>query len=398
MVALVLDNGASLAKVGFNTTDSPRLIPNCIFKAKSERRKLFIGDQLEECKDYSGLFYLLPFQKGFLVNWDVEKQIWDYMFGKEVMKVDFPETTILMTEPHFNFTSIKDATDEILFEEYNFKALCRISAAQLSAFKCHKEEVDKRLISLVVDTGYSFTHIVPVFNGKILKKGIKRINVGGKLLTNHLKEILSYRQLHVLDETYVINQVKEDTCYVSDDFYRDMSIARLKGAKNTVVRDYVLPDYTHLKRGYVKSATEMWLGTKKENEQILRMNNERFAVPELLFHPSDIGIQEMGIPEAIIHSIEQLPVEMQPHCYMNILLTGGCSLFPGMKERVFSEVRSLAPYDVDVAVHCPSRPVTHAWEGGAALSKTDVFVGKMCVTKAEYDEHGKNICREKFDS
>ena len=64
-----------------------RLVPNSIFKAKSERRKLFIGDQLEECKDYSGLFYVMPFQKGFLVNWDVEKQIWDYMFGKEVMKV-----------------------------------------------------------------------------------------------------------------------------------------------------------------------------------------------------------------------------------------------------------------------------------------------------------------------
>lgn len=27
---------------------------------------------------------------------------------------------------------------------------------------------------------------------------------------------------------------------------------RLRGAKNTVVRDYVLPDYTHIKRGYVK--------------------------------------------------------------------------------------------------------------------------------------------------
>ena len=40
----------------------------------------------------------------------------------------------------------------------------------------------------------------------------------------------------------------------------------------------------------------------------------------------------------------------------------------------------------------------HAWEGGVALSKTDVFLNKMCVTKAEYDEHGKNICREKFDS
>ena len=70
-----------------------RLIPNCIFKAKSERRKLFIGDQLEECKDFSGLFYVMPFQKGFLVNWDVEKQIWDYMFGKEVMKVTCPRNS-----------------------------------------------------------------------------------------------------------------------------------------------------------------------------------------------------------------------------------------------------------------------------------------------------------------
>ena len=34
--------------------------------------------------------------------------------------------------------------------------------------------------------------------------------------------------------------------------YNINPIYRLKGAKNTVVRDYVLPDYTHIKRGYVK--------------------------------------------------------------------------------------------------------------------------------------------------
>ena len=36
------------------------------------------------------------------------------------------------------------------------------------------------------------------------------------------------------------------------------------------------------------------------------MNNERFAVPELLFQPSDVGIQEMGIPEAILNSVNSL--------------------------------------------------------------------------------------------
>lgn len=29
-----------------------------------------------------------------------------------------------------------------------------------------------------------------------------------------------------MDETYVINQVKEDVCYVSQDFYKDMQVAQ----------------------------------------------------------------------------------------------------------------------------------------------------------------------------
>ena len=36
------------------------------------------------------------------------------------------------------------------------------------------------------------------------------------------------------------------------------------------------------------------------------MNNERFTIPEMLFHPSDVGIQEMGLSEAIVYSIESL--------------------------------------------------------------------------------------------
>ena len=38
-------------------------MPNAIMKAKSERRRPFIADQIEDCRDASGLFYILPFQK-----------------------------------------------------------------------------------------------------------------------------------------------------------------------------------------------------------------------------------------------------------------------------------------------------------------------------------------------
>ena len=32
-------------------------------KAKNVRTRVFIGDQVDDCKDLSGLFYMLPFQK-----------------------------------------------------------------------------------------------------------------------------------------------------------------------------------------------------------------------------------------------------------------------------------------------------------------------------------------------
>ena len=36
------------------------------------------------------------------------------------------------------------------------------------------------------------------------------------------------------------------------DFRGDMELCQKKGKDNTILRDYVLPDYTHVKRGYVK--------------------------------------------------------------------------------------------------------------------------------------------------
>ena len=56
--------------------------------------------------------------------------------------------------------------------------------------------------------------------------------------------MISYRQLHVLDETYVMNGCKEDCCYVAKDFDAEM----VKAKNNLVARDYVLPDFTAIRR------------------------------------------------------------------------------------------------------------------------------------------------------
>ncbi|KAH0500142.1 Actin-related protein 6, partial [Microtus ochrogaster] len=329
-------------------------IPNCQFRSKTARLKTFTANQIDEIKDPSGLFYILPFQK-----------------------VDFLDTNIIITEPYFNFTSIQESMNEILFEEYQFQAVLRVNAGALSAHRYFRDNPSE-LCCIIVDSGYSFTHIVPYCRSKKKKEAI-------------------IRQLHVMDETHVINQVKEDVCYVSQDFYRDMDIAKLKGEDNTVMIDYVLPDFSTIKKGFCKPREEMVLSGKyKSGEQILRLANERFAVPEILFNPSDIGIQEMGIPEAIVYSIQNLPEEMQPHFFKNIVLTGGNSLFPGFRDRVYSEVRCLTPTDYDVSVVLPENPITYSWEGGKLISENDDFED-MVVTREDYEENGHSVCEEKFD-
>lgn len=53
-----------------------------------------------------------------------------------------------------------------------------------------------------------------------------RLDVGGKLLTNHLKELVSFRQWNMMDETYIVNDVKEKCCYVTNAYEQDMETSQ----------------------------------------------------------------------------------------------------------------------------------------------------------------------------
>ena len=136
-------------------------------------------------------------------------------------------------------------------------------------------------------------------------------------------------------------------------------------------------------------------GKPEEGEQLVRMNNERFMVPEILFQPSDIGISQMGIPEAVVECVGGCEEAAQPWLYRNIVLTGGCAMFPGFRERMEREVRRLAPGDMEVVVREVENPVEYAWRGGASLAKDSEFEG-MCVSKQEYMESGFQACQQKF--
>ena len=96
---LVLDNGAYTIKAGLVSTQSASpsyddcsVIPNCI--ARSHRDKCtYTASELDGCKDFGELAFRRPVEKGFIVNWEAEKAIWEHEFmgAKGALRVGMPK-------------------------------------------------------------------------------------------------------------------------------------------------------------------------------------------------------------------------------------------------------------------------------------------------------------------
>jgi actin-related protein 6 len=90
---LVLDNGAYTIKAGFAssaatpTYDDCKVIPNCIAKGRDKR--VYVASDLEKCINFGEMAFRRPVERGYIVNWETEKAIWEHEFldGKAGLSV-----------------------------------------------------------------------------------------------------------------------------------------------------------------------------------------------------------------------------------------------------------------------------------------------------------------------
>ncbi|KAF9222982.1 actin-domain-containing protein [Gyrodon lividus] len=396
LTTVVLDNGGSTIKAGAVGDDGHdlgvRLIPNAVIRSKGDRTT-YVGHEIDQCRDFSSLHSRLPFEKGYLVDWDAQKAVWDGLFSTEVLSVNAPESSLVITEPYFNLPNIQDVYDQFVFEEYEFHSYHRCPPAAMIPYGSlfTADSVGTPECALIVDSGFSFTHVVPMINHQIQWHAVKRIGVGGKLLTNQLKEVVSYRQWNMMDETYIMNHAKESCCYVSTQFIADLETCRSKPKQNPIVMEYLLPNFSLNRGGEIRPPGYELTPT----DQVLLMENERFAIPELLFRPDDIGLEQTGLPGTIAASIAVFPEDLQGMFWANIGVIGGNTKFPGFHERLMTELRSLAPVDFDIQIFKSDDPVTESCRSALSFVRHPDFPNHL-VTRTDYLECGSNATRRKF--
>ena len=176
-----------------------------------------------------------------------------------------------------------------------------------------------------------------------------------------------YNLSNNLEDTCILNEIKEKFGFVSNDFEKDMEISNNNSDLNKV---YKLPD---------------------GNE--INIDKERFECAEILFKPSLIGSEEKGIHEIINKCVMKLDISIRKEFYYNIVLSGGSTLFPGFAQWIEKELSNLVPnYKLKIIAE-PERKYL-SWIGASITTSLSSFENQW-IPIEEYDEYGPSIVHRK---
>lgn len=382
MKTVVCDNGSGSIKCGFAGSNSPEaVIPTVIGRPlfqsseaspESALPPLLIGEPCFEHRQQLKLSY--PISNGIVQKWDDMGQIWDHAF-QDVLQIDPSDSRVLLTDPPLNPTSNRQRLVETMFEKYGFNSLFIQVSAVLPLY------AQGILTGLVLDSGESVTHAVPVVEGYAYTHLTKRMGVAGRQITSHLIDLL-LRRGYLLSKTGdadLLRVVKEKLCYVSCDLKREEQLA---DETTVLLKKYTLPDGRFIKIGA-----------------------ERFQAPEALFRPELLDKEEPGLADVVFKTIQEADIDHRLELYQHITLSGGTTMFPGLPSRLESEVRDRYLQHVlkgnkeslkkfKLRVEDPPNRRHLVFVGGAVLA--DIMKDKpdFWISKAEYQEEGVNCLRK----
>lgn len=364
---IVIDNGSGMCKAGFAGDEAPRYVfPSVVGHPKySAQSDTYVGDQA--CAKAGVLLLKYPMERGIVTNWDDMEKLWHHTFYNEICE-DPAEHSVLLTEPPLNPKANREKMIQLMFETFNVPSFYVGIQGVLSLLS------SGRTNGIVAEIGDGISQFIPISEGYSRPHATMKNNFGGRDIDAYLQSLLddyAFSQANYIfgsRKKEVVHDIKEKHCYVAYDYDAELQKAKSTSECNV---SYTLPEGNEITFG-----------------------QERFTAPELLFRPQVNGFEIEGIDQNIFDSINKCSDDLRKDLFANIVLSGGCTLFEGLRERVEKEITSLAPPTMKIKiVDAPERQYA-AWCGGSLLASLATFP-QMVITHDEYNENGPGIVDRK---
>ncbi|MFX1255342.1 MAG: actin, cytoplasmic 2 [Promethearchaeota archaeon] len=365
---IVIENGSAYSKNGFAGEDQPRSIlptligypryQNILSNEESYRsseedlNRYYFGEGVINLQSVLKLIY--PIKNGVVADWDALEKIWHYTFHNE-LRVNPAKHPVLLTETPLNPARNREKMGEILFETFNVPGLYISNQAVLALY------ASGRTTGLVLDIGADVTSIVPIYEGFPITHAIDRIDLAGRDVTRYLGLLLRQRGYNLTrsDELEIVREIKEKYCYVSLNPEKELKKAKQASKKE---KAYTLPS----------------------GETII-INHESFLAPEAFFNPAVLGREHQSLSEAIYETIMNAGIDIRRELCQNIVLSGGSTMFPGMKERLQKELTEMVPESIEIRIVAPPMRQYSVWIGGSILSSLRDFQ-RLWITRKECND------------
>lgn len=446
--AIVLDAGSFNTRIGYSGDDFPKVIVPSQYGKTKDGKKVF-GGSIEHPR---AEMQIVPIMKESMVqDWDGAMAQYKYYFD-DVMKVDYQEQPILITEPVWTDKAYRQQLVESFYENFNFPALYLARTPTCVSFQ------QGRLTCLVVDVGHEAVSVVPVVDGICLLKNSTKTNYGGQFLNDQIADLLRHKYPDLsLVPKYKVKD-KKPTVYPAAADYTPRSLPdgitksfdeyqeqKIYNEFKELLLEVPEKKMNSTSASHAALVKELYLQDEQKrmmefpSGQSIEVCLDRFRLADALFDPaaypfSDEKLGEKyppnngelnisspyddyrplkrarkndssqstptpapdsatktirGLSQLISHTIASVDIDLRTSIAHNIIITGGVSLVPQLTERLHTELLNANP-GLKIRLHAIGNTNERVNQAwiGGSVLASLGTFHQIWVSKAEYEEAG----------
>ncbi|MBZ3871071.1 Actin, alpha skeletal muscle [Sciurus carolinensis] len=98
-------------------------------------------------------------------------------------------------------------------------------------------------------------------------------------------------------------------------------------------------------------------------------------------------MESSGFHETTFNFIMECDADICKDLYANNGLSGSTTMYPGIADRMQTEITALVPSTMKINIIAPPEQKYSVWKGGSILASLSTFQ-QMCISKQEYHESG----------